>query len=126
MAGGFEVDLSKLPAKPDGRTGVGGELVAPEMADADFEAHRLLFELQRELVSLSEDLHGKRHIMVDERARALMLRLADLRRYTQVLAEQQQKAFVCPRCQREETHDESGKSMCSLCVSVTYGRSRLR
>ncbi len=124
MAGGFEVPTSGLPAKPSGRTGVDGELLKPEMADAKEEAKRLFFELQHGLATMGEEFFGDRPVVTDERARALMLRLGDFRKYVQVVAQQQLVPFKCPRCQLEKTDDARGDAMCPLCITMAYGRTR--
>lgn len=123
-AGGFEVQLDGLPEKPSGRTGSGGELLKPEMADAEDESRRLYFELQHDLATIGEELFNGRNVVADERAKALMLRLDDFRRYVQVLAKQNLVPFTCSRCQAEKTHDATGDSMCPLCVEMAYGRAR--
>jgi hypothetical protein len=122
LAGGFEVALGALPAKPSGRTGVGGELLMPEISDASLEAHRLLFELQRTLVSVAEELHGERHVVAEERLKTMMMRVDDLRKYVSTLAKQNLVPFVCPRCQSEKTDDAAGDRMCPLCVTVAFRR----
>lgn len=124
MAGGFEVPTAGLPAKPSGRTGVDGELLKPELADAEEEARRLFFELQHGMATLGEELFSGRHVVADERSKALMLRLDDLRRYVQVLAKQSLVPFKCSRCQAKETHDAKGDAMCPLCVEMAYGQAR--
>jgi hypothetical protein len=126
MAGGFDVDLSDLPAKPSGRTGTGGELLKPELADAGDEAHRLYFELQHALATIGEELHGERFVVAEERTKAMMMRLDDLRKYVQVLAKQHLKPHVCPRCQVEITADPTGDQMCPACICMAYGKTELR
>lgn len=124
MAGGFEVPTSGLPAKPTGRTGTGGELLKPEMADAEDESKRLYFEIQHAFASIGEELFNGRPVVASERALALMLRLGDFRRYVDVLAQQNLVPFTCPRCTVEKTHDAKGDTMCPLCVEMAYGRAR--
>jgi hypothetical protein len=125
LVGGFELDMSKLPAKPSGRTGSDGDLLKPEMADAGYESHRLYFELQHMLTTIGEDLHGDRNVVADERIKAMMQRLGDLRKYVQVLAQQNLVPFQCPRCQAEKTDDAHGDRMCAPCVGLAYGKARL-
>lgn len=123
LQGGQELALAALPAKPDGRTGTGGELLMPEIADADFESKRLYFELLRELATIGEELHGDRHVVAVERLKALLMRVDDLRKYVDVLAKQTMTPFVCPRCKAEPTDDAEGDRMCSLCVTMAFRRS---
>ncbi len=122
--GGFEVPTAGLPAKPSGRTGIDGELLKPELADAGYEAHRLYFELQHSLATIGEDLHGERFVVTEERVKAMMMRLDDLRKYVQTLAKQHLVPFQCPRCQVEKTEDARGDAMCPCCVEMAYGRGR--
>jgi hypothetical protein len=122
MAGGFQVPTAGLPAKPSGRTGVDGELLKPELADAKEEARRLFFELQHGMATMGEELFGDRPVVTDEQARELMLRLGDFRKYVQVVAQQQLVPFQCPRCQAAKTDDPRGDAMCSLCITMAYRR----
>lgn len=124
MAGGFEVPTAGLPNKPSGRTGAGGELLKPELADAEDESRRLYFELQHDLATIGEELFGGRPVVASERALALMLRVADFRKYADVLAKKSLVPFTCSRCQTAKTHDAGGDAMCPLCVEMAYGRSR--
>ena len=123
--GGFEVPLSGLPARPSGRTGVDGELLKPEMADAEDESKRLYFELQHGLVTMGEELFNGRHVVAEERAKALMMRLNDFRNYVQVMAKQHLVPFECPRCQTAKTHDPKGAGMCPACLEAAYSRPRI-
>lgn len=122
MAGGFEVALAALPAKPSGRTGADGDLLMPEISDASLEAHRLLFELQHTLVSVGEELHGERYVVTEERLKAMMMRVDDLWKYVSTLAKQNLVPFVCPRCKAESTEDPAGDQMCPLCVTMAFRR----
>lgn len=122
MAGGFEVALAALPAKPSGRTGTDGDLLMPEISDASLEAYRLLFELQHTLVSVGEELHGERFVVTEERLKAMMMRVDDLRKYVSTLAKQNLVPFVCPRCQAEKTEDPRGDAMCPLCITMAFRR----
>jgi hypothetical protein len=126
LAGGYALDTSGFPPLPSGRTGTNGDLLKPEMSDAKYEAYRLYFDLGHMLVTLGEELHGERHVVADERIKALMLRLDDLRRYNQVLVKQTAIPRVCSRCQSEPTDDPSGDRMCGGCASVSYGRAVVR
>ncbi len=124
--GGFAVDLTNLPAKPSGRTGADGEVLAPELSDAEAEAMRLVFEMQHSLVSISEELAAGRHHVVNERLLALMQRAADTRSYVEHLARVSAVPHCCPRCKVSITHDPQGQAMCDLCVEMTYGRAIVR
>ena len=126
LAGGYKMELSKLPAHPSGRTGTDGDLLMPELADAELEARRLYFEIGHAHVVLGEELLGERFVVSEERIKALMMRLDDLRRYVMVLAKQRVTPNVCPRCQSEPTSDPTGDTMCGGCVSATYGRTVIR
>lgn len=119
FAGGFVVDLGKFPEKPSGRSGEA--LVAPEVADANFEAHQILFALQRAFVTVGEELHCKRACVADELLRGALLRVADLRKYVQVLVQADAEPHVCVRCKTEPTDDPKGARMCAGCVVVAYG-----
>lgn len=124
MAGGFEISLEGLPAKPSGRTGAGGDLLKPEMADANFEAHRLLFELQHTLATIGEELHGERHVLAGELLKGMLMRVDDMRKYVQTLADQNLIPRACPRCRTEPTDDPSGATMCPLCVEMAFRQVR--
>jgi hypothetical protein len=124
MAGGFEVPTAGLPAKPTGRTGAGGELLKPELADAEDESRRLYFELQHMVAMAGEELFSDRHVVADERLLALIMRADDLRKYVQVLAKKNLVAFKCSRCRTAPTDDPKGDCMCPLCVEMAYGRRR--
>jgi hypothetical protein len=126
MAGGFEIDLSDLPGKPSGRTGVSGELLKPEMADARREAFRLYFELQHAIATIGEELHGDRFVVADERLKFMLGRVADCRRYVEALAKQNLKPYVCPRCQTAGTDDQHGDRLCASCIPMAYGKTELR
>lgn len=123
LAGGFEVALGALPAKPSGRTGTGGELLMPEISDASYEAHRLVFELQHALAYVAEELHGDRHVVAEERLNGMMMRVDDLRKYVSTLAKQNLVPFVCPRCKTESTEDAAGDRMCPLCITMAFRRA---
>jgi len=123
LAGGFEVALAGLPAQPSGRTGTDGELLMPEISDANYEAHRLLFELQHTLAHVAEELHGDRHVVAEERLKGMMMRVDDLRKYVSTLAKQNVIPFTCPRCKAEPTDDAAGDRMCGLCVTMAFRRS---
>lgn len=122
LAGGYKLDTIGMPAKPSGRTGVDGDLLKPEMADAEYEAQRLMFELAHSHATVGEELHGQRYVVAEERIKAMMMRLDDLRRYVQTLAKQNLKPHVCPRCQAEPTDDPSGDRMCPPCITSAFSK----
>jgi hypothetical protein len=126
MAGGFDVPLDGLPDRCSGRTGISGEVLKPEMADAAEEATRLVHELQHALTSIAEDLHAGRHVIADERFKAVLLRVGDARVYVQHLAQQHLVPNQCPRCQAERTDDVNGDRMCACCVVASYGKPVVR
>lgn len=126
MVGGFALDMGAFPEKPSGRTGSAGELLKPEMADAEYEAHRLHVELQRALIDIGEELHSERHVVADERIKAAMMRLDDMRKYVSVLVRQHLVPFTCSRCKTAKTHDAKGDGMCDACIQMAYGRTAVR
>lgn len=126
LVGGYALDMDSMPPRPSGRTGVSGELLKPEIADAKLEAHRLYFELQHALASIGEDLFGGRPVVADERIRAAMMRMDDMRKYVQVVAKVQLVPYQCSRCHVQRTDDKTGDRMCDACIPAAYGRSPVR
>jgi hypothetical protein len=120
-AGGFALDLSLFPPKPSGRSGE--RLVSPEISDADFEAHELLFALQKTLVSVAQELHAKRPVVADELLRGALMRIDDMRKYVAVMARVEVVPLVCSRCKVESTDDQTGTRMCHHCVATAYRKT---
>jgi hypothetical protein len=74
------------------------------------------------IVTIGEELHGERPVLVDEHLKALMMRADDMRKYVVVLAKETFLPRVCSRCRAEPTDDPKGDSMCPLCVEMAFRR----